>query len=981
MTVYQDNSPEQISDIDFHRNVFCLIPEPGEEITNTFLIEATDARQKNRIFCSCSKSGTYAKCRHASKLKSLYEIYTSENNGKSSYDLFLKDHIWTVFEPITRISSVSGQTVSYESSSDDQTVTFFDNHRNPLLSYKSNTCDRQRLIERLSPQVTPSRYNLMNKGLDFIRTDQERELLNRGFKTHRQTVEDSIWYRLAYHCFREAKNNLNFDFRVDNQSGHFILVITVNTGLLQCHIPQKAVPGLLDVLQKINPDIIKKRVILKEQELLFRIKAIDNKQTGIYPCVLCDQNDRNEFYAIQKKFTYESYIYISCLDKLVKLNSTSLKLLATGRGEKRVVDNENFSEFLEKNESAFSIGTSKDENTENAPDLFSESNADDYKRIVEPEIITDFDRVELCPVQLVNDSCTISIKYVKGGHVIPLSDITFAKKKKKRFIFSDKYLVDCCSPGIRSAHIVSKGSQSDGTVTLSRAALLQFRGTSLSTCFSGEETLVKQIRNMLEFKSAAELKKLTKYNGVLRSYQEKGVQWLLFLYDNAFGGLLCDDMGLGKTHQVLAFIASVKEHRSSTGTVLIVCPTTVVSHWTKVVDQFSPSLKVITYHSSDRLQLLDEKHDILLTTYGVLRNDLDILTNFHFNIAVFDEAQLLKNKETSISFAAAAIKANVKIGLTGTPIENSIRDLKSLFNITLPGLLSTNQDDEDTLTHEIDDDNLNKKAVSHLKRLTAPFILRRLKQTVLDELPPKIEDRRTCSLSTDQFSMYQTAIENRAKPLLETINNGSNPVPYMHIFSLLNYLKQVCNHPALTTEDPVKNYELYESEKWELFKELLEESIGSGQKVVVFSQYLGMIDIIDAYLQKMSIGHVTLTGASKKRNELINKFAKDDQCKIFVGSLKAGGVGIDLVAGSVVIHYDRWWNAAREDQATDRVHRIGQTRGVQVFKLVTEGTVEDTIDKIIERKKQLSSKILVEDSPDVLKQFTREDLVELLSMR
>ncbi len=982
MTVYQDNNPEQISNIDFHRNVFCLIPEAGDEIINTFLIEATDVGQKNRIFCSCSKSGSYAKCSHASKLNSFYELYTSENNNKSSYDLFLKDRIWTVFEPITRISSVSGQTVSYEiSSSDDQTVTFFDNHRNFLLSYKSANGDRQRLIERLSPQVTPSRFNLMNKGLDFIRSDQERELLNKGFKTQRQTVEDSIWYRLAYHCFREAKNTFSIDYRIDTTSGHFILLVNVNTGLLQCHIPQKAVPGILDALQKINPDIIKNRVNVNEQELLFRIKVIDNKQIAVYPCISYDQNSTNEFYAIQKKFTYESFVYISNIDKLIKLDSTSLKLLATGWGEKRVIDRESVSEFIEKNETVFSIGTTENDTSDSTPDLFSESSADDYKRIVEPEMLTRFDRVELCPVKLDNDTCTISINYVKGKHAIPLSDITFAKKNKTRFIFSDEYLVDCCSPGIRSSYIASKGSQSDGTVTLSRAALLQFRGTSISTCFSGEEKLVKQIRKMLEFKSAAELKELTKYTGMLRGYQEKGVQWLLFLYDNTFGGLLCDDMGLGKTHQILAFIASVKEHRSSTGAILIVCPTTVVSHWIKVVDQFSPSLKMITYHNSDRLQLLDEKHDILLTTYGVLRNDQDILNKFHFNIAVFDEAQLLKNKETSTSFAAAAIKANVKIGLTGTPIENSMRDLKSLFNITLPGLLSNDEDDEDVLINAIDDNNLNTKAASHLQRLTAPFILRRLKQTVLDELPPKIEDRRTCSLSADQFSMYQTAIENRAKPLLETINNDSNPVPYMHIFSLLNYLKQVCNHPALTTEDPVKNYELYESEKWELFKELLEESIGSGQKVVVFSQYLGMIDIINAYLEKMSIGHVILTGKSKKRDEIIKKFATDDQCKIFVGSLKAGGVGIDLVAGSVVIHYDRWWNAAREDQATDRVHRIGQTRGVQVFKLVTEGTVEDTIDKIIERKKVLSSKVLVEDSPDVLKQFTREDLVELLSMR
>ncbi|MDO5575941.1 MAG: C-terminal helicase domain-containing protein, partial [Fibrobacter sp.] len=201
----------------------------------------------------------------------------------------------------------------------------------------------------------------------------------------------------------------------------------------------------------------------------------------------------------------------------------------------------------------------------------------------------------------------------------------------------------------------------------------------------------------------------------------------------------------------------------------------------------------------------------------------------------------------------------------------------------------------------------------------------------------------------------------------------------MHIFALFSYLKQVCNHPALALKTD-SDYNKYECGKWELFKELLEESLNSGAKVVVFTQYLGMIKIMEKYCESIQTGYVSLTGATKNRGRIIQKFAEDSSCRVFLGSLKAGGVGIDLVAASVVIHYDRWWNSAKEDQATDRVHRIGQTRGVQVFKLITRKTIEERIASIIDRKKNLVKNALVEDSPDTLKVFSRKELLELLTM-
>jgi SNF2 family DNA or RNA helicase len=319
----------------------------------------------------------------------------------------------------------------------------------------------------------------------------------------------------------------------------------------------------------------------------------------------------------------------------------------------------------------------------------------------------------------------------------------------------------------------------------------------------------------------------------------------------------------------------------------------------------------------------------------------------------------------------------MKLGLTGTPIENSLNELKALLDLTVPGYLGTDGEFETRYLTPIQQ-NPESSRKAELSRMISPFTLRRLKKTVLAELPDKIEDIRTCSLSEDQVKFYWDAIESRGKGLIGELKAQNKSVPYMHIFALLNLLKQICNHPVLINGKD-ENYERYRSGKWELFKELMAEILDSGQKVVVYSQFLGMIKIIERFLKEQGVGFVTLTGASRNRGDIISRFNNAPDCRVYVGSLKAGGTGVDLVAGSVVIHYDRWWNAAREDQATDRVHRIGQKRGVQVFKLVTEGTLEEKISAIIERKRNLMESIVREDDPGLLKTFTREQLIDLLA--
>jgi SNF2 family DNA or RNA helicase len=412
---------------------------------------------------------------------------------------------------------------------------------------------------------------------------------------------------------------------------------------------------------------------------------------------------------------------------------------------------------------------------------------------------------------------------------------------------------------------------------------------------------------------------------------------------------------------------------------LIVCPTTVLSHWSVKIGQHAPALAATVYYGGDRdLSAAMDAADVLITSYGVLLRDIEQLQRTDFSLAVFDEMQQIKNADTKTYQSALQLNAAVKLGLSGTPIENSILELKALMDVVAPGYLGSDQAFGRRFTVRTKADGVAAEQRAELRRLIYPFTLRRLKARVLEELPAKIEDIRFCELSDKQVKLYRDAVESRAKGIRASLENEDAAIPYIHIFALLTLLKQICNHPALVDKHPV-NGDGSVSGKWDLFIELLEESLASGQKVVVYSQFTEMIAIIAEYLNQQAIGHVVLTGSSRNRGALIERFNTDPQCRVFVGSLKAGGTGIDLVAGSVVIHYDRWWNAAKEDQATDRVHRIGQQRGVQVFKLVTLGTLEEKISAIIENKRKLMADIVREDDPGLLKAFSRQELLNFLS--
>lgn len=467
----------------------------------------------------------------------------------------------------------------------------------------------------------------------------------------------------------------------------------------------------------------------------------------------------------------------------------------------------------------------------------------------------------------------------------------------------------------------------------------------------------------------------------LRSYQEIGLNWLWFLYHQRLSGLLCDDMGLGKTHQAMALIAAVhnaqKKHDENKQHFLVICPTSVIFHWQEKLQKFLPGMKICTFYGANRsFNDLKSDYDLLLTSYGIWRNEKELLKQISFEVAVFDEVQAAKNRSSLLHASLLDVRAKMKIGLTGTPIENYLKELKSLFDIVLPTYMPPDADFNRFFARPIEKDrNIKRKNI--LSRFIKPFMLRRKKEEVLNDLPDKTEEIAWCALSHQQVELYNKILAGERSRVLDHMKDENGTIPFIHVFAILSHLKQVCDHPAVYLQEP-KGYKKYHSGKWSLFVELLHEARDSGQKVVVFSQYLAQLDIFQEYLKEHNIGFAEIRGATTNRGEEVRRFQTDPTCEVFLASLQAAGLGIDLTAASVVIHYDRWWNAARENQATDRVHRIGQQRGVQVFKLVTKGTFEERINQMIVNKGELMEDVIGTDDHQLLKQLNRDQILDLL---
>jgi superfamily II DNA or RNA helicase len=439
---------------------------------------------------------------------------------------------------------------------------------------------------------------------------------------------------------------------------------------------------------------------------------------------------------------------------------------------------------------------------------------------------------------------------------------------------------------------------------------------------------------------------------ILRPYQKQGVAWLHFLQANGFGGILADEMGLGKTLQTLAFLRFKRQQNPGGVPMLIVCPTSLVFNWVAEAKKFTPNLRVLALHGPERHVWFDEirQSDIVVTSYALIRRDAERYREHEFDTVVLDEAQHIKNRQTQNAQAVKAVKARHRLVLTGTPLENSVLDLWSIFDFLMPGYLGTAKDFRERYELPITREK-NVEAQRRLARRLRPFLLRRLKQEVAKDLPEKLEQVSFCELTSDQRSVYQQVIEASRKEVLDAVGAQGLAKSRMVVLTALLRLRQVCCDLRLLKPeggDPANA-----SGKLDLFGELLEEVVDGGHRVLVFSQFTTMLALLKERLDDEKIEFCYLDGSTKDRGAVVQRFQDNPAIPVFLISLKAGGTGLNLTGADTVIHFDPWWNPAVEDQATGRAHRIGQTKVVTSYKLITRDTVEEKILALQNRKREI----------------------------
>ncbi len=442
----------------------------------------------------------------------------------------------------------------------------------------------------------------------------------------------------------------------------------------------------------------------------------------------------------------------------------------------------------------------------------------------------------------------------------------------------------------------------------------------------------------------------------LRDYQIEGVNWLYFLRDSGLGGVLADDMGLGKTVQALCAV---------NGRTLVVCPTSVLHNWKKEANKFRPSLKVCIFHGPSRK--MDDEADIVLTTYSLLRGDSKTLQPIHWDAVILDEAQFIKNPDSQVAQAAYKLEANFRLTLTGTPVENRLDELWSQFHFCNRGLLGGRSDFRERYSRPIEEGN--KEYAGRLRKRIQPFVLRRLKKEVASELPPRTSNVLYCELTEEERGLYNSIRAATQADIVKLLSKKGN---VMAALEALLRLRQASCHPSLVPEQKAET-----SSKVDVLMSLLDEANSNGHKVLVFSQWTSFLNLVEPHLEKNEIAYDRLDGATKNRQEIVDKFQSPDGPPVLLLSLKAGGTGLNLTAADHVVLLDPWWNPAVEDQAADRTHRIGQTKPVFVYRIVARDTVEERILKLQEKKRALFDAALGDAAAAA--RVTKEDLLELLS--
>jgi SNF2 family DNA or RNA helicase len=457
----------------------------------------------------------------------------------------------------------------------------------------------------------------------------------------------------------------------------------------------------------------------------------------------------------------------------------------------------------------------------------------------------------------------------------------------------------------------------------------------------------------------------------LRSYQKEGVHWMERLRNMYLNGILADDMGLGKTLQAIVAMTQSKK-----GSSLVVCPTSLLYNWKEEITKFNPKIQTLIVDGSphQRKKMISSfaKYDLIITSYTLLQKDIELYKTIAFAYAILDEAQHIKNRGTRNAKSVKMIQSMHKLILTGTPIENCLEELWSLFDFLMPGLLSSY--DRFVEKYVRSTGEVHAKNIEFLKRKVSPFILRRMKSDVLSELPPVSEISYHCQLGNVQLDLYRSYAQSAKDELIKLVERDGFDKVQIHVLATLTRLKQICCHPAIFAKETA---EAGDSAKYEMLLELVQSLIEGNHKTVIFSQYTQMLKIMKADFEQRGYNFCYLDGSTKNRLQIVNDFNENESMTLFLVSLKAGGTGLNITGADTVIHYDMWWNPAVENQATDRVHRIGQKKSVSAYKLITLGTIEEKILEMQKRKKGLVKKIVSCDD-EAISKLTWEEVLELL---
>ncbi|MEZ4376206.1 MAG: SNF2-related protein [Polyangiaceae bacterium] len=512
----------------------------------------------------------------------------------------------------------------------------------------------------------------------------------------------------------------------------------------------------------------------------------------------------------------------------------------------------------------------------------------------------------------------------------------------------------------------------NGKIPLSHAGRIQelLEHTDSSTVAAATKALFKKLASIDSIKA---MKKPRGLKATLRPYQEQGLSWLRFVHDLGSGGVLADDMGLGKTIQTIALMLSLKNEQKSLRA-LIVAPTSVVSNWVREIERFGPTLTTALWHGAGRREQQSElgTANVIITSYALLRRDIDLLKKLELDYAILDEAQNIKNPLSATAQAAKELNASHRLALTGTPIENRLSEIWSIFEFVSPGLLGPLNKFEERFARPIDQGDSKKAA--RLRAVIHPFILRRTKMEVVKDLPPKIESDQIIDLAPDQRAIYTQVLREVRAQVMGEVERVGVAKSQLHILAGLTKLRQAACDPRLLGLP--REFTNEDSGKLMALRELVEECESGGHKVLIFSQFVSMLKLMKKALDEDKITYEYLDGSTTDRPERIDRFQSDPTVTCFLISLKAGGSGLNLTAADTVIHFDPWWNPAVEDQASDRAHRIGQKKVVSVYRLVAAGTIEEKILQLKQKKKDLVASVLTEDSGGA-KKLTKEDLEDL----